>query len=596
MDLKLLYKTHPHFNEFRKALISKSNTIINIPGLTGSSLSLFTANISADIPQVHLIVLPEKEDASYFANDLLSVIEESKLKLFPSSYKRPGQSNLIDSSGTIQRTELLNNIVQKEQNENLFIITYPEALAEKVVSKNKLLQNTIQVQKSEKITIEFLKDALKEYQFERVDFVYEPGQYSVRGSIVDVFSYAAKYPYRLDFFGDEVDSIRSFDIENQLSVDKFEKVQIVPDVKKFEKNESKISFIEYLPENSVIWFSNLQFTLDRIKELLKSPWHNNEDRYAEDEAQLMPDLVHTEELVSALKKMKVIECSSQQYFNSTLKFTFNTSPQPAFNKNFELLVHDIRDKQNNGYTCIICSENPLQFERLKEIFSSIDKDTTFIPIVASLNAGFIDHDLKICIYTDHQIFERYHKYRIQQNFTRNDALVISELNDLHPGDYVVHVDHGVGKFGGIEKAEINGRWQEVIKLVYRDGDILYVGIHSLHRISKFKSKDGEEPKIYKLGTGAWQKLKSTAKSKVKDIAKELIALYASRKSAPGFQFSADTYLQQELEASFVYEDTPDQDKGYKSCKERHGNQLSDGYACMWRCRFWKDRSSYSRSI
>jgi transcription-repair coupling factor (superfamily II helicase) len=567
MDLKNLYCTHPKFVELQTTTLSKANSRIYIPGLSGSSFSLLSGTIARGSSGLNLIILDEKEDAAYFANDLLSVLDENKVRLFPSSYKRPGQSNLIDSSGVIQRTELLNNIIQESQSAGLFIVTYPEALAEKVVSKNKFIQNTIQVKKGEKISIEFLKEALKEYQFERVDFVYEPGQFSIRGSIVDVFSYAARYPYRFDFFGDEIDSIRSFEIENQLSVDKFEKVQIVPDVRKFGKNDRKISFIEYIPENSTIWFSNLQFAIDKIKGLHESPWHRNEDRYVEEEVQLMPDLVVADELVSDLRRMKTIECGNQSYYKDAVKFPFNTSSQPVFNKNFELLVKDIHDKNAEGYSIFISSENKLQFDRLKEIFKSVDKDVTFVPLEAGINSGFVDHDLKVCLYTDHQIFERYHKYRIQQNFTRNDALVISELNDLHPGDYVVHIDHGVGRFGGIEKLEINGRMQEQIKLVYRDRDTLYVGIHSLHRISKFKSKDGEEPKIYKLGSGAWQKLKTTAKNKVKDIAKDLIALYASRKSAKGFQFSADTYLQQELEASFIYEDTPDQEKATKAVKK-----------------------------
>ena len=428
-------------------------------------------------------------------------------------------------------------------------------------------QNTLQLHKGEKVNIEFIVETLREYHFERVDFVYEPGQYSVRGSLVDVFSYAAKYPYRVDFFGDEVDTIRSFEIENQLSVDKFEKIQIVPDVKKFGKNELKISLFEYLPNNAIVWFSDLPFTIDRIQAMHLSPWHNNEDRYAEDEAQLSPDLVHTDEFITGLKKLSVVECSSQPYLKGSNHFQFNTTPQPAFNKNFELLVANLHENHSKEYINIICSENQKQFNRLREIFASIDKEAKFEPLNAGLHAGFIDNDIKTCIYTDHQIFERYHKYRFKQNYASSEAITISEINDLHPGDYVVHIDHGVGKFGGIEKVEIHGRWQEVIKLVYRDGDVLYVGIHSLHRISKFKSKDGEPPKIYKLGTGAWQKLKATTKSKVKDIAKDLIALYAKRKETLGFRYNPDTYLQQELEASFIYEDTPDQEKATKLVKQ-----------------------------
>jgi transcription-repair coupling factor (superfamily II helicase) len=567
MDLKSLYKTHPGLIEFVNALKSKSSSHFHLPGLTGSSLSLFSGIVANELFSIHVIIKEDKEEAAYFANDLQTILEEKQVSVFPSSYKRPGQSNVIDDSGTIQRTELLNNINQGIQGKSHFIITYPEALAEKVVSGSKLAENTIHIKKGEKISIEFLKDTLKEYKFERVDFVYEPGQYSLRGSIVDVFSFATKYPYRFDFFGNEIDSIRSFDIESQLSIDKFDKVQVVPDISKFGKSGSKISFIEYLPENSIIWFSNFVFIMDRIKILHKSPWHQSEDRYADEESQMMPELIIPEELISDLKRMNIVECDNQLQFKDAVSIQFNTVPQPVFNKNFELLAKDIHDKCAQGYSCLICSENKLQFDRLREIFKSIDKEIIFSPIVAGINSGFVDHDLKVCLYTDHQIFERYHKYRIQQNFTKNEALIISELNDLHPGDYVVHIDHGVGRFGGIEKVEINGRLQEQIKLVYKDKDTLFIGIHSLHRISKFKSKDGEEPKIYKLGTGAWQKLKNTTKSKVKDIARDLINLYASRKSSSGFQFSPDTYLQQELEASFIYEDTPDQEKATKAVKK-----------------------------
>jgi transcription-repair coupling factor (superfamily II helicase) len=566
MDLHKLYHNHSNYNELKSVLDSEKDFILKISGLSGSSLPLFAANIADQCKRIHLFVLPDKEEASYFANDLLSIIDEHRVYLFPSAYKRPGQSNVTDSSGMIQRTELLNNVNQFSD-KPIMVVTYPEALAEKVISKQKLIQNTLHLKHGEKINISFLKETLKEYQFERVDFVYEPGQYSVRGSIVDVFSYAAKYPYRIDFFDDEVDSIRSFEIDTQLSVDKLSKIQIVPDVKKFGMNETKISLIDYLPTNSVCWFSDLTYTIDRIQAMLMSPWHNNEDKYAEGEAQLSPDLVHTEEFVNGLKKVSVIECSNQSTLNFSKHLIFNTSLQPTFNKNFELLVGNLHQNKNEGFTNIICSENSKQFDRLKDIFKSIDKEVTFEPLTAGIHAGFVENDLKVCIYTDHQIFERYHKYRFKQNYTKTEALTISEINDLHPGDYVVHIDHGIGKFGGIEKVDINGRMQEVIKLVYRDGDVLYVGIHSLHRISKFKGKDSEPPKIYKLGTSAWQKLKATTKSKVKDIAKDLIALYAKRKETLGFQYSPDTYLQQELEASFIYEDTPDQEKATKLVKQ-----------------------------
>lgn len=567
MDLKSVYRLHPHYQSFANIVSGKDDFTIKLTGLTGSSLSLFSSVILNEANKVHLFIMPDKEDASYFANDLLSLIPEYRVFLFPSSYKRPGQSDIVDRTGMIQRTEVLNQLNQLLPGNLPVIISYPEAISEKVVSKSKLVQNTIKLKVGEKIDIEFLKETLREYEFERVDFVYEPGQYSVRGSIVDVFSFADEYPYRIDFFGDEVDTIRSFNIETQLSVNKIDSIQIVPDTQKFGTNEAKIPLFEYITNGMVVWFKDLTLTVDRIQNLLLSPWHQSEDRYREDEIQLMPSLTQTEEFVRSLKKLSIIECCNQSYLKPDKEFEFNTSPQPSFNKNFELLAHNIHENKEKGFEVAICSENSKQFNRLKEIFASIDKEVSFEAINSSLNGGFVDNDLKVCIYTDHQIFERYHKYKFRQNYTRSEALTISEINDLHPGDYVVHIDHGIGKFGGIEKVEIQGKWQEVIKLVYRDGDVLYVGIHSLHRISKFKSKDGEEPKIYKLGTGAWQKLKATTKSKVKDIAKELIALYAKRKESEGFRFSPDSYLQQELEASFIYEDTPDQEKATRAVKK-----------------------------
>jgi transcription-repair coupling factor (superfamily II helicase) len=566
MDLNKIFSSHPQFSELLSSINTIEKSKIKVTGLLGSSCSLIAGNIANNSNLTHVFVLPEKEDAAYFANDLLNVIDENRIFLFPSSYKRPGQSNQTDPSSSIQRTELLNQLNQIS-NKPPIIVTYPEALAEKVVSKSKLVQNTVQLHKGEKIDLSFLKETLKEYQFERVDFVYEPGQYSIRGGIVDVFSYAAKYPYRIDFFGDEVETIRSFEIDTQLSVDQLTKIQIVPDTKKFGLNDLKVPLLEYIPDASVIWFSDLAFTIDSIQNLLLCPWHHHEDKYSEGEIQLAPNLVDTESFIQSVEKLKVIELNSHNYFKSQISSDFNTITQPVFNKNFELLAHHLHENSSNGFTNYILSENPKQIERLKDIFKSIDKEVVFEPIIASIHAGFMDNDLKICLYTDHQIFERYHKYKFKHNFTKSEALTISEISDLHPGDYVVHIDHGIGKFGGIEKVEINGRWQEVIKLVYRDNDVLYVGIHSLHRISKYKGKDSDPPKIYKLGTGAWQKLKATTKSKVKDIAKDLIALYAKRKETTGFKFTSDTYLQQELEASFIYEDTPDQEKATKLVKQ-----------------------------
>jgi transcription-repair coupling factor (superfamily II helicase) len=567
MNLRSLYSKHSYTDDLTNYLKKNYPCKVNISGLCGSSFALLAGACIEQIPGIHLFILNDRETAAYFADDLSILFEEKSIFFFPSSYKHPGQNDLIDQSGIVRRTELLNHLNNFKEENTFIIVSYPESLSEKVVSKNKLIQNTLHLNAGEKISISFLKEALKEYSFERVDFVYEPGQYSIRGSIVDVFSYADEYPYRIDFFGDEVESIRTFNIETQLSISRLDSVNIVPDMQKFGSPESKASLFDYLPGKAVVWFENLNYSLERVQALHAGPWHHNEDRFLEEESYIKPDLIGTKEFISSLASLKLIECSSNTYFKPDKKYLFNTSPQPSFNKNFELLAHNLHENIDNGYQVYILSENPKQFERLNDIFASLDKVVKFNPLQTSLYVGFIDHELRVCLYTDHQIFDRYHKYKLRQSFTNKETLAISEINDLHPGDYVVHIDHGIGKFGGIEKVEINGRWQEVMKLVYRDNDILYVGIHSLHRISKYKSKDGDEPKIYKLGSGAWQKLKTTTKSKVKDIAKDLIALYAKRKATKGFRFSPDTYLQEELEASFIYEDTPDQEKATKAVKQ-----------------------------
>ncbi len=564
-DLRILYSQQAAFNALQN-LLKGDNAFVHLPGITGSSLSVLLANIQNENSKIHIIVCDDKESASYLANDLLNLLPEDVLYFFPSSYKRPGHADLIDESGMIQRTELLNAMVSIPERKGCLIITYSDALAEKVTSRGKLSKNTLNLSVGEKISIDFLKDALYEYQFQRVDFVYGPGQYSVRGSIVDVFSYADVHPYRIDFFGDEVDSIRKFDIENQLSLSKIEHVVIVPDMQKVGSKESSISLLEFLPDRKILWFMQAEQTCSRMQALVDSPWHHTDDSY-EDEVCLAPELLTSAEFVAQIRNTSVVELKGPYLFTKAEKVHFNTAPQPSFNKNFELLAQNIHQRQEDGFEVCILSENSGQFDRLKSIFESIDKEVHFTPLSFTLHEGFVDNDLKICLYTDHQIFERFHKYKIQQKFTRAEALTLSELTDLHPGDYVVHIDHGIGKFGGIEKVETNGKWQEVIKLVYQDNDVLYISIHSIHRISKYKSKEGSEPKIYKLGSGAWQKLKATTKSKVKDIAKDLIKLYAKRKESKGFQFSADTYMQQELEASFIYEDTPDQEKATRAVKK-----------------------------
>lgn len=552
---------HPNCNLLVQNLKS-SDKRFYIRGLSGSSKSLFSTTIITRHNVCHVFIFSEKEEAAYYYNDLINLIGEENIFFFPSSYKRSVRYKQIENANIILRNEVLNAIGNIKKNPDskpgkMVIVTYPEALVEKVVTHQKLQKNTLQLFKGEKIGIEFIEEVLVEYKFERTDFVYEPGQYAVRGGIVDIFSYANKDPFRIDFFGDEVESIRSFNIETQLSEQQFEQIAILPDVQKFSVNDVKESFLDFIPSDSLIWLSDARYITDRMNDIFE-----NTDSSVITEDNLIwkkeLNLVTGYYFVEKLNSFKTVESGSRPFFIPDKEYSFHTSLQPAFSKNFILLSDTLAKQQSDGYRNFILSDNEKQIERLKSIFLEVKKDLAFSPLYKTLHEGFVDHDLKICCFTDHQIFERYHKYKLNVSFSNKAALSLKELTSLQPGDYVVHIDHGIGRFGGLEKIEVNGRMQEAIRLIYQDKDILYVSIHSLHRVSRYKGKDDEPPKIYKLGSGAWQKLKQTTKKKIKDIAKDLIALYAKRKSVEGFKFSPDTYLQNELEASFIFEDTPDQ--------------------------------------
>ncbi|MGE0090316.1 MAG: transcription-repair coupling factor [Bacteroidales bacterium] len=553
-QLDNLFDNHSQINDC-VGLIKQQKRKICLKGLTGSSKSLFIASILNKIGNSHLIIVPDKENAAYFQNDL-EVLLNTKVIFFPGSYKRSIIYGQEDPSNLLLRSETLNSLANKE---NIVVVTYPEALSEKVIQKDTLLKSTLTLHVGEQVTIDFIQEVMQEYHFQYTDFVYEPGQYSIRGSIIDIFSFASDVPFRIDFFGNEVESIRSFDIESQLSKTQFTKISIIPKIvnpnaenKELKQTESIFS---YLPENTIVWTEDTLFILDQINELHTKLLQSNPESTISDQI-----------FKNAILQFPFIEFGNPM-FGSEHVIQFNISHQPSFNKNFELLGQNLIENTEKGYINYILSDNEKQIDRLKAIFNDINAQITFNPVLKTIHEGFIDHELKVCLYTDHQIFGRYHKFKIKSNFADRESISIRELTNLNPGDYIVHIDHGIGKFGGLEKIEINGKYQETIKLVYKDQDTLYVSIHSLHKISKFKSKDGEPPKIYKLGTGTWQKLKQSTKSKVKDIAKELIQLYALRKSEKGFAYNADTYLQQELESSFIYEDTPDQLTTTKSVKE-----------------------------
>jgi transcription-repair coupling factor (superfamily II helicase) len=549
-----LYSGHPVLNELLAVIDSdKPGTRCSIEGLTGSAKSLILSHLFQNTQLIHVVIIPEKEEAAYFYNDLVSLSGDETIFFFPSTYKRSVQYEQTEPANIVLRTEVLNHLASGKRKG--VIVTYPESVMEKVISKRNLKKNTFQVNKGDKLSLDFLEEMLHEYNFERVDFVYEPGQYSIRGSIVDVFSYSADYPYRIDFFGDEVDTIRTFNPDDQLSVTIQKQVSIIPNIQDISIEEINDSFTDFLPPSAIIWTEDGSLIRERINNI----WSQTAQREESGQISGKTELVMTgSRFIEECGKFRTIEFGKQSIFGADEKFEFHTEPQPVFNKNFELLSEKLKSNKLDGYQTFIVSESQSQIDRLRDIFSEIDPEIHFDPLLLNLHSGFTDKDLRISAFTDHQIFDRYHKFRIRGYFSRKESISVKELTGLNPGDYVVHIDHGIGKFGGLEKIEVNGKIQEAIKLVYRDNDILYVGIHSLYRISKYKGKDNSEPKIYKLGSGAWQKLKQTTKKRVKDIAKDLIRLYAERMSVPGYSFSPDSYLQRELEASFIYEDTPDQ--------------------------------------
>lgn len=554
------YAKHTVVNDLVDQLKTQSTDKIHLKGLCGSSV----ATIFATLYNLHnaniLLVLNDREEAAYVFDDLTALIGDEDVLFYPSSYKRLARHGKIEQENIVQRTEVMNRIRSEK---SALIVSYPEALIEKVVTAEVLAENTLSISENEKLSTSFVSDVLHEYGFERVDFVYEPGQYSVRGGIIDIFSFAHNEPFRIDFFGDEVDSIRSFDIDTQLSVKKYPRIAIVPNVQHGIEDNNRIDFLSSFPAGSILGFRDIAYTISQLDDFLNDLLSANDD-----EQLLNPNQVCTgNELHHTLNTFAAVEFGVRHFYKEVKSFQFITTPQPQFNKNFDLLAQDLKINNANGYESFILSNNDKQIERLKAIFDDRNFSVKFTPLNFTLHEGYIDRDLQLVLYTDHQLFERYHRYKLQSSNKAKETISLKELNKLHPGDYVVHIDHGIGKFAGLVKTEVNGKIQEAIRLVYRDSDSLLVSIHSLHRISKYKGKDGTEPNVNKLGTGAWQKMKSRAKSKVKDIAKDLIALYAKRLEEKGFAFSPDNYLQQELEASFIYEDTPDQFKATQAIKE-----------------------------
>jgi len=579
-------------NKIVPALTDDKPNHIVLEGAIGSSRAIIAAAAISEVKGSHIFILNDKETAAYFYNDLESLFEErsmefarKKVLFYPTTYKRPHDFNSTDKSNALARTEALNRILS--QSKRKFIVTYPEAIAEKIITRKYLSKFNLKLNVGDQVDLDRVVDLLYENGFDLHDFVVQPGHFAVRGGIVDVFSYSNDYPYRIEFFGDEIESIRTFDPVSQLSRENFSRISVLPDVHDQIKEDKEESFLRFIPELSAVWVEDLGLIKDKVQHEFDKA---QEAKQNLDVTEL--ELLTRRRYITGIQFLEDLEAHHLLEFGkkSTTKpdqtTHFSHKPQPSFNKNFAFLIQDLNKNTGNGIRNIIFSDNPKQIERLYAIFEDVQMkndlkvDFHFDSINIAIHEGFIDKDRHLACYTDHQIFERYHRFILKDSFTNKSALTIKELYDLKPGDFVTHIDHGVGRFDGLEKLDNNGRQQEAIRLLYKNNDILYVSIHSLHRVSKYVGKEGSAPRMDKLGSNAWTRLKNKTKQKVKDIAKELIKLYAERKSSKGFQFAEDSYMQHELEASFIYEDTPDQLKSTLDVKkDMEGSYPMDRLIC-----------------
>jgi len=560
-DIISIYDKSPKIAVLESTFAARQKS--QMTGLVGSSLSFVAHSLFKKSELPFLILFSNKEEAAYYLNDLEQLINTEDVLFYPSSYRRPYQIEETDNANVLLRAEVLNRINSRKK--PAIIVSYAEAIFEKVVTRKELEKNTLKLSVGDNLSIDFINETLFEYNFKRVDFVTEPGEFSVRGGIIDVFSFSNDNPYRIEFFGNEVDSIRSFDVETQLSVEKLKKISIIPNVENKLLQENRESFLDYINEKTVLVIQNTELLGQQLDKLF--------DKANEAFEKLSKDIQHAkpEELFLNQKQFlkraldfSVIELHNQAVFKIDKKVEFHIQPQPSFNKQFDLLLNNLSENHFNGYKNYLCCSNENQASRFHDIFEDIDEANhesirkQYKTMVLPLFEGFIDEENQIACYTDHQIFERYHKFSIKNGYSKKQTITLKELTSLSVGDYVTHIDHGIGKFGGLQKIQVEGKTQEAIKLVYADNDIVYVSIHSLHKISKYNGKDGAPPKIYKLGSNAWKTLKQKTKARVKHIAFNLIQLYAKRRLDKGFQFAPDSYLQKELESSFIYEDTPDQ--------------------------------------
>ena len=580
-ELQHNYFSHPASKGLIALMDDASVKTIFLEGTHASCASLFASAIIKNHPSVNLFILNDQEEAGYFYHDMVQANGDEDILFLPSSYRRAIKYGQKDSANEILRTEVLSRL---ERNVPVTVVSYPEALAEKVVSPKTLSDKTLCLKVGQQIETDKIAEELVGYGFEHVDYVYEPGQFATRGSIVDVYSYASEYPYRIDFFGDEIDSIRTFEVDSQLSKEKKESVSIVPEMA--QTDGCDICFLEFLSKDAILWVKDLLWVRERIQSIHDEEFSSQALQAYEGEAtdldSLKKMLVDGADFAAQALEFRRIEFGNKPVGTPQATLKFETSMQPIFHKNFDLVSSSLTDFLQRGYKIFICSDSVKQTDRLRDIFKERGDKIEFTPVDRTLHEGFVDHTLKYCVFTDHQIFDRFHKYNLRSDKARSGkvALSLKELNQFEPGDYVVHIDHGIGKFAGLVRIPNGNTTQEVIKLIYQNDDVVFVSIHSLHKISKYKGKEGEEPRISKLGTGAWEKMKERTKSKIKDIARDLIKLYSQRKQEKGYQYSADSFLQHELEASFIYEDTPDQLKATQDVKaDMESNRPMDRLVC-----------------
>jgi len=566
-----IYDNSPKTEQISTFLGQNSSPKIQLSGLVGSSISFLIRSLFKKSELPFLLILNDKEEAAYYLNDLEQMVGDQDVLFYPASFRRPYQIEETDNANVLLRAEVLNRINSRKK--PAIIVSYPEALFEKVVTRKELDKNTLKVAVGDQISIDFINEVLFEYEFKRVDFITEPGEFSVRGGIVDVFSFSNDNPYRIEFFGNEVDSIRTFDVATQLSLEQQKKIAIIPNVENKFLQENRESFLDYISEKTVLFIQNTEGFLSQLdKQFAKA--EEAFEKLSKDIKHATPEqlFLNQEQFIKRALDFSVVELASKPIFKTTKKVDFHIQPQPSFNKQFDLLLNNLNDNHFNGYKNYLFCSNDNQAKRFHDIFETLDEANSenirkqYNTIVLPLYQGFIDEENQITCYTDHQIFERYHKFSIKNGYSKKQNITLKELTSLSVGDYVTHIDHGIGKFGGLQKIQVEGKTQEAIKLVYADNDIVYVSIHSLHKISRYNGKDGTPPKIYKLGSNAWKVLKQKTKARVKHIAFNLIQLYAKRRLEKGFQYAPDSYLQNELESSFIYEDTPDQIKSTQEVK------------------------------